>query len=152
ACHRNAARAMFKLVTESEDLFRRVSANRLLARVIRPDPRMLATTRDSGLAARIVSELFVDGARISKETAVGRFQDLDEVLIGCLGDVPAAVIHDVAVSSGITSLELLHRLRAGGCSPKIFISDKFSRCIYVQRGFIAGLYDTEGTLLYGRLG
>jgi hypothetical protein len=124
----------------------------VLSRLIRADPCLLNVTRDRKLADGIISSFFVDGARISKETAIGRFHDLDGLLASRLREVPNPLIHDVAVSNGITSLDLLNRLRAERITPRLYISDKFNRSFYVQRGPVARLYDGYGALLYGRVG
>jgi len=143
---------VLKVVISNERVFRRLSANRLLRRLVRANPRLLQTISDPSLAARIISEFFVDGRQISKETVPGRFLDLDGILADLLRGVPNPVIHDIAVSTGITSLELLDRLQAEGTLPRLYISDKFARCRYVQRGPVARLYDTQGELLYAHLG
>jgi hypothetical protein len=124
----------------------------LLTRVIRGDVTLLPVTRDRGLADRIVSSVWVDRAALSKETAAGRFRDLDDMLIDLIRQVPNPVIHDVAVSNGITSLELLDRLRAAGIPARLYISDKFARCVSVRRGLVARVYDAYGSLLHARVG
>jgi hypothetical protein len=143
---------MFKITVSSERLFRRLSKNSILSRLVRADPRLLQVIRDPELTDRIISSFVVDGARISKETVAGRFRDLDGILTDQLRGVAHPVIHDAAVSSGTTSLELLNRLRAEGISPRLYISEKFARCLHVQRGPVARLYDEYGSLLYAHIG
>jgi hypothetical protein len=144
--------SVLKVVISSEHLFKRFSANGLLSRFIRAIPSLLRITSDSDMAARIVSSFFVAGRRISKETAAGRFRELDGILADRLRGVSNPVIHDVAVSTGITSLDLLDRLHGEGILPRFYISDKFVRCLYVRCGPVTRLYDTYGGLLYAHVG
>lgn len=143
---------MFKIVTSNENLLRRLNPKGFLARVVQGDLRLLSCTQDPRLANRLVESLWVDRAAVSKETAPGRFRDLDGLLSNRLRHVPHPVIHDVAVSDGLTSLDLLRQLRSDGLSPTLYISDMFSRCLHLQNGFLARAYDTHATLLWGRVG
>jgi hypothetical protein len=143
---------VFKIVTSSERLLRMTSQSRVLSRVIFGDLRLLPVTRSPGLADHIVSEVWVDRVALSKQTAAGRFGDLDRMLLDLTRHVPTPTIHDVGVSSGITSLELLDRFRARGLALRLYISDKFARCTCVRRGPVTSLHDAYGGLLQGRVG
>src|SRR5262249_49524791 len=58
---------VFKIVVSNERLLGVLRTGGILTPFLRPDPRLFETTRDHRLAAEIVSSLFVNGARISKE-------------------------------------------------------------------------------------
>jgi hypothetical protein len=143
---------VFKIVTSNTRLLRMVGRSRVLSRVIRGDVRVVPLTEDRGLADRIVSSVWVDRVALSKETVAGRFRDLDAILVELTRALSSPVIHDVGVSNGITSLDLLERFRAHGLSPRMYISDKYARCRYVQRGPVTRVYDSYGRLLHGHVG
>lgn len=142
---------MLKIVTRNELLLRTLRKGGLLARVIQADLRLLNVTGDRLLVDRLIESLWVDHGQVSKESAPGRFRDIDAILARRLQRIPSLLVHDVAVSHGLTSLDLLTHLRATGLSPRLYISDKFSRCIHVQHGLISRVYDTQGGLLCGRV-
>jgi hypothetical protein len=123
-----------------------------MRRIVRGDLLLLPVIQDRELADRIVSAVWVDRVALSKETAAGRFRDLDDLLIDLTQQVSNTVIHDVGVSNGITSLELLERFHARALWPTFYISDKFARCLCVQRGPVTRIYDSYGTLIQGRVG
>jgi hypothetical protein len=123
-----------------------------MSRIVRGDLLLLPVIQDRELADRIVSSVWVDGVSLSKETAAGRFRDLDEMLIDLTRQVSNPVVHDVGVSNGVTSLDLLEGFHARDRWPTIYISDKFARCLYVQRGPVTRVYDSYGTLIQGRVG
>jgi hypothetical protein len=143
---------VFKIATSNKSLLAMVGRSTFLSRIIRGNLLLVPLTEDHGLADRIVSSVWVDRVAMSKETVAGRFRDLDGILIDLSQHLLNPTVHDVAVSSGITSLELLDRYRAHGLSPRFYISDKFARCLCVQRGPVARIYDSYGTLLQGRVG
>ncbi len=67
----------------------------------------------------------VDG--ITKQTHRGRFADLDTVSLRLCESHNLGRIHDVGVSSGITSVELYRLLEATGRLENFTVSDKYAR-------------------------
>jgi hypothetical protein len=66
------------------------------------------------------------GMHTPKETAVGRFRDLDEITASLAISDDLNIIHYLAVSSGVTSLELYRVLESRGFPLKLYISDKYA--------------------------
>ena len=100
---------MLKLALKDEDLFKRYAKHPILGRfaVFRID--CFQNLRDPLLASRLIQNIWTsDGT--SKQTAPGRFRDLDSLVVNCLTEELNS-IHDVAVSSGITSVELYSYMR-----------------------------------------
>jgi hypothetical protein len=62
----------------------------------------------------------------SKETSAARFRDLDRIACTIIREHKLDAIHDIGVSSGVTSLTLYHALAATGLSPSFCISDKYA--------------------------
>jgi hypothetical protein len=82
----------------------------------------------------------------TKQTAAGRFRELDEATISCMHKESVNVIHDIAVSSGITSLELFRTLHSRGLPVSFHISDKYAR--YGTRGrTLVRIVDADGALV-----
>jgi len=129
-----------------------VGRSSFMSRIVRGDLLLLPAIQDRELADRIVSSVWVDRVALSKETAGGRFRDLDDILIDLTQQGSNPVIHDVGVSNGITSLDLLDRFHTRELCPVFYISDKFARCLHVQRGLVTRVYDSYGTLIQGRVG
>lgn len=140
---------MFKLAVEGEDLFRRLSKHPILGRffVFRID--CLSALRDQKLAARVYKGILTsDGT--TKHTASGRFRDLDSLVVNYLSP-ESNVIHDVAVSNGITSVELYSVLRSCGVPFKLMVSDKFSHYLY-RGNTVRKIYAVNKTLLFAYVG
>lgn len=140
---------MFKLALESEDLFSRLSKYPILRRffVFRID--CLSTLGDQKLASHVYKGIVTsDGT--TKHTAAGRFHDLDSLVVGHLSH-ESNVIHDVAVSNGVTSVELYSVLRGCGVPFKLIISDKFSHYLY-RGNRVRKIYAVNKTLLFAYVG
>lgn len=136
---------MFKLALENEDLFNRLSKHSILGRFVVFRIDCLTNLRDQDLASRLYQEIYTsDGT--SKQTAPGRFRDLD-LLTADLLTHESNLIHDVAVSSGITSVELYSALRHRDIPFELLVSDKFSRFLY-RGSIVRRIYDVNNTLLF----
>jgi hypothetical protein len=66
------------------------------------------------------------GMHTSKQTAMGRFRDLDEITASLAIRDDLNIIHDIAVSSGVTSLELYRVLENCDLPLNFYISDKYA--------------------------
>jgi hypothetical protein len=64
------------------------------------------------------------GMHTSKETAMGRFRDLDEITASPAISDDLNIIHYIAVSSGVTSLELYRVLESRRFPLNFYVSDK----------------------------
>jgi hypothetical protein len=82
----------------------------------------------------------------TKQTAAGRFRDLDEATISCMDHRNMNVIHDIAVSSGVTSLELFRTLLDRGLPVSFHISDKYARYGTSGRALVR-IVDADGILV-----
>jgi hypothetical protein len=88
------------------------------------------------------------GNNVTKQTAAGRFRDLDETAISLMRKDSMNVIHDVGVSSGITSVELLRALQDRGIPHRFYISDRYARYGVSGRGLgLVRIFDADGALL-----
>lgn len=99
-----------------------------------------AATRD------YVYTQIITANKSTKQTAAGRFRDLDEATISCMNKESLNVIHDIAVSSGVTSLELFRALHSCGLPVSFHISDKYARYGTTGRTLVR-IVDAEGTLV-----
>jgi hypothetical protein len=82
----------------------------------------------------------------TKQTAAGRFRDLDEATISLMRKEGMNVIHDIAVSSGVTSLELYRTLQDRGLPARFYISDRYARYGATGRGLVR-IFDADGALI-----
>lgn len=136
---------MLKIALKSARLFNRLSKYPILRRFVVFRIDCLTNLRDPVLASRLYQEFYTsDGT--SRQTAPGRFRDLD-LLTADLLTHESNVIHDVAVSSGITSVELYSALHHRGIPFQLLVSDKFSRFLY-RGSIVRRIYDVTHTLLF----
>lgn len=91
---------------------------------------------------------FSTESKHGKTTSVNRFLDLDSVVIKFLSQQSKIEIHDVAVSSGVTSCELLHKVKALNVPYNFSISDKYAN-YFISGNKIIRIYSADKKLLYG---
>jgi hypothetical protein len=87
---------------------------------------------------------------VAKTTQPGRFTDIDSWLSQNFYKSYVS-IHDIAVSSGITSLELKQNLERDGFKVNLSISDKFMSLSYFKRNLITYFYDNDGNYVLGNI-
>lgn len=73
----------------------------------------------------VYTQLFTSN-ETSKQTSAGRFRDLDEIAHSIIEEHKLGTIHDIGVSSGVTSLELYRALASTGIPLRFHISDKYA--------------------------
>jgi hypothetical protein len=141
---------MFKVTTRSEAVIRQVYRSRVLERFVTFDVAGLDRVRSDALRDEILGRFTTQDGH-GKMTRAGRFADLDPIAVGYLERGRRNVIHDVGVSSGVTSCELHDAIaRAGDVDFDFFVSDKYNR--YSSRGsLVRRLYDADGRLLSGSI-
>ena len=98
--------------------------------------------KDDIIRGRIFSALRY-GDVTGKFTVENRFSDIDEKTVHLLSS--PFEMHDVAVSSGVTSLNLLDEITKSGKRGCLTISDKFSE-MYVQGNILTRVYDADKKL------
>ena len=81
----------------------------------------------------------------SKETSVGRFRDLDLIAQSIITEHKLDAVHDIGVSSGVTSLDLYRALASTGIPLSFYISDKFAVYGCTQR-FPVRIIDSQGSV------
>ncbi len=138
---------MLKITLHDEPLLRWFMFKPFLWRFVRADLTRLDQYQDQALLDAIYTHIKMAN-RVAKTTCPGRFNDLDAITVQMLERRKAPVrLHDVAVSSGITALELYQRLRAANIAPDYHISDKYARLQFVQNGALTRIYDADRQLI-----
>jgi hypothetical protein len=100
--------------------------------------------RNAALRDYIYSGFYTQNAT-SKQTSAGRFGDLDRLTCSIVTEHRLAVIHDVGVSSGVTSLDLYRALATSGTPLTFHVSDKYA--VYRCAGRCpARIIDAEGSV------
>jgi hypothetical protein len=140
---------MFKLALKNEDLFSRFSQHPILRRFVVFRVDCLSNIRDPILASRLCQYIYT-GNGTSKQTASGRFRNLDLLAADFLTH-ELNLIHDVGVSSGVTSVELYSVLRDRGIPFKLMVSDKFSR-FFFRGTMVRRIYAVDKTPLCAYVG
>ena len=69
---------------------------------------------------------FFTGNTTSKQTSQGRFWDLDQIARSIITEYQLDAIHDIGVSTAITSLDLYRTLTTAGIPCNFHISDKYA--------------------------
>jgi hypothetical protein len=92
-----------------------------------------------------VYRAFFTANTTSKQTSAGRFEDLDRLACSIITEHKLDAIHDVGVSSGVTSLDLYRALAASGTPLTFHISDKYA--VYRSAGRCpARIIDAQGAV------
>src|SRR2546423_101337 len=99
---------MLKLALRNEHLFSRLASHPVLGRFVVFRMDCLPALRDEALAAGLYRRIHTQDG-VTKNTAPGRLRELDLLMPSFLTEASNA-IHDVGVSSGVTSFELYTHL------------------------------------------
>jgi hypothetical protein len=100
--------------------------------------------KDAAISDYVLRE-FATADATSKQTSPGRFRDLDEIAQAIIAAHQLDSLHDIGVSTGVTSLDLYRTLTAAGIPFQLHISDKFA--VYGSSGrFPTRIIDAQGTV------
>ena len=109
-----------------------------------------ASIRTNAVLEKFYTDIYAQN-KTSKRTADKRFADIDKITLKYLSPVNKNTIHDIAVSSGITSDNLYELLQKNNIPFGLDISDKYA-LIYVKEGFISKIFDADKNLFFAYLG
>lgn len=140
---------MFQLSTGNEAWIRRVYRSRVLRRLITFDVTRLDEVRSEDVRAQVLTYVGTEGKH-GKATYAGRFTDVDTVALRYLRPGCPNVVHDVAVSSGITSCEFFNAIDQAGLNAEYHVSDKYN-VYYVDGSLIRRIYSADHELLRGSI-
>jgi len=142
---------MFRVRIRSENTWRRASAIPILRKLVRADMQSISRMKNPETIDLAFSEIDLLSG-VSKQTNKSRFSDVDPTSLRIIASRSLSRIHDVGVSSGITSLELRRQLQAAGFEGEMFISDKFARFRINRRGLSTDVFDSDHNLVCTYLG
>ena len=124
--HLERSVAILKIATRSGRLLTFMAQVPLLRRLFVFRMDAIAGLKDPEIRDYVYTQI-VTANYSTKQTGTGRFRDLDEDAISCMHEDSVNVIHDIGVSSGVTSLELLQTLRGRKLPVSFHISDKYAK-------------------------
>ena len=101
---------------------------------------------DDGIFYNKVISLYSNNNNTSKTTYGGRFDDLNNILFELFDNKKIIKIHDVAISSGITTVDLYNFLISHNINAKIDASDRFSTIEYYGNS-IKYFYDSNNNII-----
>lgn len=139
---------MIKIFISNIQHFKTLKRNKYLRKFFLFDLRRIESLHDPVLHSLATTYQIIPEAP-SKETSYGRLSDIDTVLLSLLSKNREYVVHDVAVSNGITSLALFNTLQGGGINFKMFISDKVSELYFLKWGCLGVTLTKDNNFLYG---
>ena len=99
---------------------------------------------------KFYTDIYVSN-KTSKRTLKNRFPDLNKISFDYLKKQKEPVIHDTAVSSGISSTEFFDFLKTNNLNFDFYTSDKYAE-IHLKKGFITKAYSHENQLLFAYVG
>jgi hypothetical protein len=135
---------ILKFVTRSERLLGFVAGVPLLRSFLVYRADAISGLRNAAVRDYVHRTFFTSNAT-SKETSAGRFRDLDQIARAIITAHKLDAIHDIGVSSGITSLDLYRTLSASGIPCKFLISDKYA--VYGSTGrYPTRIVDADGAV------
>ena len=85
---------------------------------------------------------------IHKTTYANRFLDADQITLTLLQNKKDVRVHDIAVSSAITSLELYLSIKEKNIPCTFYISDKYANFYSNQHGLIHTILDDDGQAIH----
>ena len=133
---------MIKIAFSNKSLYRWAKSIPILRSLTVFDLSALNTLTDNDLYDRIFQDINLNNDTY-KTTYSGRFHDVDRhAIANHLSAQSHIALHDIAVSSGVTSLELFEQLRTPSRNLEFYISDRYSRC-YAKKGFATHIYDAH---------
>ena len=135
---------MFLFAIRNEHLLRKLRSRSFLGKFFTGRVEELDSVRDEDTVDHLYKSFYVHNGT-SKETRQGRFAGVDEKTLSFLKRDSMNLIHDVGVSSGITSLDLYDRLTAAGYPFALFVSDQFARFYWTGKT-IRRIYDQNRVL------
>lgn len=138
---------MIKLIIRNPRLYKKLSSLPVLKSMVFFDLRRLAEIKDEALFFKAINQLRMKNG-IYKTTRANRFIDVDNELVACLNTYHSYAVHDVAVSDGITSVDLYNKFAANNIKTSLNISDKFATIYAENKWYGATFKDAEGIVLY----
>jgi chemotaxis methyl-accepting protein methylase len=138
---------MLKFVIKNQNYFSKIQKFKILNHFFIYDITKLDEVEDELMYNKIISS-YSNNNNTSKYTYSNRFDDLNEILTNIIlnKNTNFLNIHDVAISSGITTIELHDHLQKSNFNFKITGSDRFSE-IYHKGNIIKYFYDIDGNLV-----
>jgi len=116
---------ILKFATRSERLLGLVATLPGLRKFLVYRKDAIAELRHPAMRDYVYKEFFTSNAT-SKETSAGRFRELDQIARSIVKEGKLGAIHDIGVSSGVTSLELYRTLLTTEIPLRFDISDKYA--------------------------
>lgn len=132
---------MIKVVVGSAKTFLFLNSLPVVRKFFVCDIRKLENIGDDVLRCAAISTISTSNDTM-KTTCVGRFSDLNEFVFEFINNREPCVIHDVAISNGVTSVELYEYLLLKKNDFKMCISDKFST-FNVQGKYFCKICDAD---------
>lgn len=138
---------MIKIVLSNSKLFSKISKINSIKNYFSFNLKYLKDLREEDLFSSIIDEIKLPNGSF-KTTRTNRFIDLDQEIIKLLNIEKKYKIHDVAVSDGITSIELYNLLKANDIKFDLTISDKYSFIYSLQKWWGTKYYDSQGGMIF----
>ncbi len=138
---------MIKFVIPREKTFTRILKCKILREFVVYPLDQIQEIKDYEVFCGANKRFFLNNLT-KKTTDVGRFKELELGWDEFLDKKQEYQIHDVAVSSGVTSLELLDTLKKYGIKPRLHISDKYSAFYIRKNAFCTTVFDANKELLH----
>ena len=141
---------MIKLATINIQVLRFMYRFRYFRNLFLYDLSRIERAPDSRIHSIAVTQVKTPDAPI-KQTMTGRFQGLDYFLSGLLCKSRQYAVHDVAVSNGVTSMELYNVLAKAGFTFSMTISDRYSVLRLYKVLGIPLMCNQQGEFIYANL-
>lgn len=137
---------MFKVVVSNENVYLRLLRLPLGKYFFLLNINKFQAIRDPLASESFLSQFMLPNKTL-KSTSNNRFKDLNEITFKYIDPGNRQVVHDIAVSDGLASLELYNALSALPDNPEFYISDKYSK-FFISGGCITRVYSADYTLMH----
>lgn len=136
---------MLQIVVKRPERFAALRRLPASEKYLRLDLRSLGRVRDEALLGHLYRRVGLHSG-ISKQTSANRFAALEDTTLELLAGFDCPHIHDVGVSSGITSVELYEAASRRQLNFKLTVSDRYAQFYAEQRGLATHIFDADARL------
>ena len=137
---------MFKIAIKNEFFAKHIRRYSNLRKLFVFKVTHIHSVKDDELRSELYEGIYT-GNNTAKSTKVKRFKDIDDVSLKYLNP-DENVVHDIAVSNGVTSVEFYDKIKQSGKNAEFYISDKYSTYCFTGN-FITKVFSVDKKLICG---
>lgn len=137
---------MVKIVIKNESFMKFIRRYPNLRKLFVFRINHIHNVKNDALRSELYDAIYTEN-KTAKSTRVKRFEDIDAFSLKYLA-ADRNTVHDIAVSNGVTSVELFNAINRCGKNTEFYISDKYNT-YYMAGKIITRIYGSDKKLICG---